>query len=81
MRQAAARLAEGAARGVMVVAEGLAAEGGRGAAVVRFPRFEEMGAENSDVFDASQRGVLGAQVWIVVDMLYPPPSRVFLDKV
>ena len=35
--------------------------------------FEDMGAENSDVFDD-----LGAQIWIAVRHLwYPSPSRVF----
>ena len=68
------RLAKGAARGVMVVAEGFAAEGGRGAGVAAV---EDVRAENSDVFDD-----LGTQVWIVVRHLWlPPPPGVFLDKV
>ena len=67
-----AGLAEGAARGVMVVAEGFAAEGGRGAAM---SAFEEVGAEDADVlYD------LGAQVWIVVRHVYPLPLGCFWTK-
>ena len=65
----AAGLAEGAARGVMVVAEGLAAEGGGGAGVAAV---EDVRAENSDVFYD-----FGAQVWIVVQHVYPLPRGVF----
>ncbi len=68
-----ARLAEGAARGVMVVAEGLAAEGGRGAGM---SAFKDVRAEDSDVlYD------LGAQIWIVVRHLwYPLPLGCFWTK-
>lgn len=67
-----ARLAEGAARGVMVVAEGFAAEGGRGAGV---SAFEGVRAENSDVFDD-----FGAQIRILVRHVYPLPLGCFWTK-
>jgi hypothetical protein len=61
---AADGILDGLAGGVVVVAEGFALEGGRGAAVASF---EDVGAENADVFDD-------------FDGL-PPPRVLFLRKV
>jgi hypothetical protein len=67
-----ARLAEGEL-GVVVVAVGLAAEGGRGAGV---SAFKGVRAEDTDVFYD-----FGAQVWIVVRHLwYPLPLPGFWTK-
>jgi hypothetical protein len=51
----------------MVVAEGFAAEGGRGAGVAAF---EGVRAEDSDVFDYFSADDLGAQIWIAVRHLW-----------
>jgi hypothetical protein len=59
---------DGLAGGVVVVAEGFALEGGRGASVASF---EDVGTEGADVVDDFNRLVHG----------YPLPGGTFLRKV
>ena len=69
---AAARFLSGLAGGVVVVAEGFALEGGRGASVASF---EDVGAEGADVLDDFDGFVPGH--WHGV----PPPRGTLLLKV
>ena len=66
-----ARLLGGFAGGVVVVAEGFALEGGRGAAV---SSFEDVGAEGADVFDDFDGFVLFHCHGV------PPPPGYFLAQ-